>query len=127
MLPFTANLRVARGARAERQAARFLQHRGLKLLARNYHCRFGEIDLVMIDRQDCLVFVEVRLRRDSDYASALQSIDWRKQDKIRKAALSFLAGRPRLQRLAARFDVVAIQQENQRQKVSIDWIKNAFQ
>ena len=57
------------GRTAEQLAAAFLERQGLTLLARNYRCRFGEIDLVMRDG-DSVVFVEVRLRRSSAFGGA---------------------------------------------------------
>jgi putative endonuclease len=121
------NSRAWLGIRAERQAERYLRQQGLRLLQRNYRCRFGEIDLIMVDAQRHLVFVEVRYRSDSDFASALQSIDRHKQEKIRKAAASFLASHTRFQQLPARFDVIAIQTAQRQQAGRIDWLQNAFQ
>jgi putative endonuclease len=122
-----ANRRAWRGIRAERQAARYLQQQGLRLLHRNYQSRFGEIDLIMVDARRQLVFVEVRYRSASDYATALQSIDRRKQDRIRKTAASFLAAHSHYQQLPARFDVLAIQTGSLQQTEKIDWIQDAFQ
>ncbi|MCI5107832.1 MAG: YraN family protein [Pseudomonadales bacterium] len=122
-----ANSRAWRGIKAERQAARYLQQQGLRLQQRNYRCRFGEIDLIMIDPGRHLVFVEVRYRSASDYATALQSIDRRKQDRIRKTAASFLAAHSHYQQLPARFDVLAIQTGPLQQAEKIDWIQDAFQ
>ena len=55
-------LEINRGQLAEQQACVFLQTKGLRLLARNYYCAFGEIDLIMRDCSD-VVFVEVRKRK----------------------------------------------------------------
>jgi hypothetical protein len=65
--------RHAAGARAEALAAAYLEARGVAVLERNFRCRTGEIDLVARDG-DTLVFVEVRLRRRSDYGGAAASI-----------------------------------------------------
>ena len=93
------------GAAAEERAARFLATRGLRVIARNYRCRFGEIDLIAWDA-DAIVFVEVRMRRSSAFGGAIGSIDRRKQKKLTLTArhyLSRLAREPR-----CRFDAVLL-------------------
>ncbi|MBZ0144456.1 MAG: YraN family protein [Rhodocyclaceae bacterium] len=105
------------GSAAEEQAAEHLVRHGLKILARNYRCRGGEIDLVCRDGAT-LVFVEVRLRTNSSYGGAAASITPAKQRRIALAANHYLAGKPLP---ACRFDAVLFDGEN------IDWIKNAFQ
>ena len=104
------------GARAEEQAARFLAGRGLIILARNYRCRGGEIDLVCRDGAT-LVFVEVRLRTNRDFGGAAASITPAKQRRITLAANHYLAGKPLP---ACRFDAVLLD------GADIDWIRNAF-
>lgn len=106
----------AAGVLAEEQAARFLAARGLKILARNYRCRGGEIDLVCRDG-NILVFVEVRLRTNRSFGGAAASITAAKQRRITLAANHYLAGKPLP---ACRFDAVLLDGTN------IDWIRNAF-
>lgn len=65
--------RVARGAAAEDLALRYLEARGLSLVARNFRCRVGELDLIMRDGEQ-LVFVEVRSRRHNRYGTPAESI-----------------------------------------------------
>ena len=85
------------GEDAERIAENFLIAKGLKLVARNYRCRFGEIDLIMQERET-LVFVEVRLRRhshgagDNNFGGAAASITGNKRARIIAAAQHYLAG-----------------------------------
>ena len=107
----------AAGVLAEEQAARFLAARGLKVLARNYRCRGGEIDLVCRDGAT-LVFVEVRLRTHRGYGGAAASITPMKQRRIVLAANHYLAGKPLP---ACRFDAVLLD------GTRIDWIRNAFE
>lgn len=114
----------ARGTDAEDQACRFLRRQGLRLIARNYHCRQGEIDLIMQDA-DNLVFVEVRYRRQSRYGSGLESVDRRKQQRIAHCAAHYLHRHPRAAELAARFDVVALTPGADEPR--IEWIRNAFE
>jgi putative endonuclease len=78
------------GLLAERLAAAFLERNGLSILARNYRCRGGEVDLICEDRQ-VLVFVEVRLRRNACYGGAAASITRAKQGRIILAARHYLA------------------------------------
>jgi putative endonuclease len=107
------------GKEAENAAAAYLEGRGLKIVARNYHCRFGEIDLVMRDGQT-IVFVEVRARRSAAYGGAAASITAAKREKIIAAARHYLAGRWSLP--ACRFDAVLIEGDPPR----IEWVRDAF-
>jgi putative endonuclease len=114
--------RQHRGKQAETLAKDYLRNKGLELLQANYHCRGGELDLVMLDR-DTLVFIEVRLRTNNAYGSAAESVTANKRDKLRYAALHFIAGRPELGSMPVRFDVIALSE------LQIDddcWIKGAF-
>ncbi|CAG0930824.1 MAG: hypothetical protein EFKGCFLK_02593 [Rhodocyclaceae bacterium] len=107
---------TASGALAEEQAARHLARQGLKILARNYRCRGGEIDLVCRDGAT-LVFVEVRLRTHAGFGGAAASITPAKQRRLMLAANHYLAGKPWP---ACRFDAVLLDGTH------IDWIRNAF-
>jgi len=112
----------ARGDRGERRAEAWLKRRGLKPVARNWHCRHGELDLVMYDGE-CLVFVEVRLRAPRGFASGFESVDRFKQRKLVQAASMFLAGHPGWQDRPCRFDVVALEGERDEPV----WLKGAFE
>lgn len=101
-----ADPRHAFGRRGEDEAAEFLRRRGLAILARNVRTAFGEIDLVALDG-DAVVFVEVKARRRSGAFDALAAVDARKQKRLSRLALVFLAKAGWLDR-AARFDVVAV-------------------
>ncbi len=115
------------GQDAEVLACRYLQHRGLRLLRRNFHCRTGELDLVMEDG-DNLVFVEVRYRRRSEHGSAVESVDRRKQRRLIRAAEYFLLTHPRLAARPARFDVVGIDPRPEAPgRYRVRWIRNAFE
>ena len=95
------------GHAAEESACRFLRSQGLKLIARNYRCRFGELDLVMHDRQT-LVCVEVRYRRSELAGGPLESITRKKQDRLALATRHFLQAHAKYQHMPLRFDVVAL-------------------
>ncbi len=106
------------GQSAEARAEAFLNAHGLKLVARNWRCRFGEIDLVMQDGPT-LVFIEVRLRSRTDFGGAAASVTPGKQKKLLAAARQYLGGLATLP--PCRFDVVAFTGE-----AAPEWIKNAF-
>ncbi len=107
------------GREAEDAAAVYLETQGLKVIERNYHSRFGEIDLIMRDGHT-LVFVEVRARRSSAYGGAAASITAAKRDRLIAAARQYLAGQARLP--ACRFDVVLLEGDPPR----VEWLRNAF-
>ena len=113
------------GDDAERIAERFLLRHGLKLGARNYRCRHGEIDLIMQD-SETLVFVEVRLRKPLrgkvDFGGALASITASKQAKIIATAQHYLADMKHLP--PCRFDVVLL---NGLDVTNVEWMKSAFE
>jgi putative endonuclease len=108
-----------RGRHAEELAADFLQQRGLALVARNYRCRFGEIDLIARDGPT-LVFVEVRLRGVDRFGGAAASITTAKRAKLMRTARHYLA---RIRPVpACRFDALLVSGAD----LSIEWLKNAF-
>ncbi len=108
------------GARAEQWVMRYLQQQGLQLLAQNYRCRFGEIDLIMQDGAT-LVFVEVRLRRHAAFGGAAASIDALKQQRIIHTAQHYLASLARMP--PCRFDAVLM---DDAEGHNLQWLKNAF-
>lgn len=115
---------AASGRYWERVAESFLRSRGLRLLERNYRCRLGEIDLVM-EHATQLVFVEVRYRRSSTHGDGAASVGFYKQQRIVRAASSYLARHPRRSTQACRFDVVSI--GGSPDQADIHWIRNAFE
>lgn len=108
-----------KGSAAEDAAAVFLAGRGLKLLERNYRCRFGEIDLVLRDGPT-LVFVEVRYRRNNAFGGAAESITSSKRRKLLRAARHYMAAHRQFP--ACRFDAVLLNGD----RPDIDWVMNAF-
>lgn len=112
------------GNLAERQSEQLLLDAGMRLLARNYRCKMGELDLVMRDI-DTVVFVEVRYRRSSRWGDAVESIDWRKQKRVIAAAQHYLLTHPHLADNPCRFDVVTAH-GNPADPGSYNWIREAF-
>lgn len=111
------------GQQWEKTAESFLRKQGLTVITRNYHCKQGEIDLVMLDG-DALVFIEVRYRQNSSYGSGAQTVTRSKQLKIIATARHFLLKHPRYSQQPCRFDVISI--ENSQQHPNLDWIRDAF-
>lgn len=112
-------LRSLLGQSAESRAVAFLRSHGLELVARNWRCRRGEIDLVMREGAT-LVFVEVRLRSRSDFGGAAASVTPAKQKRLLAAARQYLATLKTLP--LCRFDVVAFDGSG-----ALEWIRNAFE
>lgn len=110
---------LLRGHIAERRAETFLRKEGLIVIARNYACRWGEIDLIAIS-SDTLVFVEVRLRQ---VGCAFDSVDTTKQQKIIRTADHYLALHPAYADRPCRFDVIGMQHHR---SGDISWLKHAF-
>lgn len=108
------------GLAAESAAVCFLQQQGLSLVAQNYSCRHGEIDLVMRDGRT-LVFIEVRLRSNQAFASAADSIDQRKQQKLIRAAQYYLQQHDL--NCPCRFDAILFDNTHYQ---SPNWIRNAI-
>ncbi len=94
------------GTRSERAAERFLCGLGYRIVARNYACHLGELDLVALDGR-CVVFVEVRSTGGGDAERPALSVDAAKQRRLTDLALYFLREH-RLLGNAARFDVLAL-------------------
>lgn len=124
----TATTTTEIGRAAESSALRHLETAGLVLLTRNYRCRAGEIDLVMLDPEpQVLVLVEVRSRSRRDYGQAAATIGFDKQRRCSLAARHLLLTRRELRRLRARFDVVAIDPSPEPGgDPVVTWIRNAF-
>lgn len=112
------------GQRAEELALKTLEARGLKLLARNYSCPLGELDLVLLD-QGSLVVVEVRYRRDGSRGSAAETVGPEKRRKLTRATEHFLRSHADLRRKPLRFDVAAVTGEGE--ALAVEWIQDAFQ
>lgn len=109
------------GAIAERLAARFLERHGLTVLARNYRCRGGEVDLICRERR-VLVFVEVRLRRNASHGGAAASITTSKQGRIARAAQHYLLAH-RGSEADCRFDCILLDELSE---TAIEWLRDAF-
>lgn len=109
------------GSSMERLAKLYLEERDLQIVESNYRCKAGEIDIIIRDSHS-LAFVEVRYRKTTRYGSAAESVDQRKQEKLRQTAQHYIQSKKL--HCTCRFDVIAITGPIDRP--NIDWIKNAF-
>ncbi len=93
------------GAWGEEKAAEYLRKKGYRLVASRFRTRFGEIDLILSNRR-YLIFAEVKLRKNAEFALAREYVDRRKQERLRRSAEIYLAENPT--ELQPRFDVIEI-------------------
>ena len=105
------------GAQAEAAAAQYLQQQGLRIVARNWRCRQGELDLIAREG-DTLVFVEVRQRASAGFGGAAASISARKCSKLLAAAQTYLQTLPSIP--PCRFDAICIDGPR------MEWLKNCI-
>lgn len=110
------------GARAEALCVERMRRAGLRIVARNWRCRFGEIDIVAEDA-GVTVFAEVRLRRAGHFGGAAESITVHKRARLIAAAQHYLAGR---RERHCRFDVMLLETTDPDRIEDIEWIRNAF-
>ncbi len=116
------NQRQAFGKAGEQLAVRYLKKKGYKILAQNYTCPVGEIDIIGRHKKT-IVFVEVKTRKSMSYGSARLAITAHKRRKISMTALYYLKSSHQMDQ-GARFDVVTVQSTGGTQE--IDLIQNAF-
>lgn len=112
------------GHAAERHAEQLLTRAGLRVIERRFRRAGGEIDLIALDDDGTLVFIEVKARRSDRYGGPLESVDRRKQRCLARAAAAFLReyGRPYQ---SVRFDAVALQTDG-RGRLRSEWVRDAF-
>lgn len=108
------------GADKEQLAAEYLEGQGMRILERNFRARQGEIDLIGL-HEGYLVFVEVKYRSNTLKGTALDAVDFKKQRQICKVADYYRFLHKVNYSISIRYDVVAIQGENE-----IEWLQNAF-
>ena len=110
------------GDKKEATALKFLQHKGLKLITKNFNTKMGEIDIIMTDKSQ-IIFVEVRYRRSNSHGGAAESISFSKQKKIIRTSLYYLQTKGLYEKVPFRFDIIAIDDDP---VCPIEWIQNAF-
>ena len=100
-----------------------LQEQHLRLLAQNFRTRQGEIDLILTD-EIFLVFVEVRYRSSNYFGRPEETVNFKKQTRIRRTAEYFLSRYPNPNQQPCRFDVFSV--SGRRETPKRKWIRNAF-
>ena len=115
--------RQALGRKGEAAARAYLEQHGVRILAANYSCTAGEIDLIGRERE-ALLFIEVKTRSSEAFGPPQLAVHQRKQRQIVRAAQWFLAER-RLSEVACRFDVVAVTVLGDGVP-HIHWLRDAF-
>ena len=114
---------VKRGKWGEELALNYLKKKGYIPVKRNFRSRFGEIDLIVKD-SEFIVFIEVKLRKNADFAHAREYVSYKKQNKIRTTANLWLSSR--ISELQPRFDVIEIYSGFGATEPQINHIENAF-
>lgn len=109
-----------RGRAGEDRAAAFLIDHGVEILERNVTCAGAELDLV-VREGETIVFVEVRGRSRDDHGHPFETVDARKQGRLRRGATAWLVARDLWERVAVRFDVIALVGDEDPQ-----WLRDAF-
>ncbi len=95
------------GEQGEKIAIDFLKRHRFKIVARNYRCKFGEIDIIARDSENILSFIEVKTRTSPTHGTPQEAVHFKKQEQISRVALEFVQ-RHGLENHPARFDVVAV-------------------
>lgn len=113
-----------KGRFGEQTAANYLKKKNYKIVGLNYSCRFGEIDIIASNKK-YIVFVEVKMRKSSDFAEAKEFVTISKQEKIIKTASIWLSKNET--NLQPRFDVIEVYAPDGISTIKINHIKNAFQ
>lgn len=111
------------GRLGEDKAAEYLGNAGYEIVVRNYRCRSGEIDIIARDTE-CLVFVEVKSRRDTRFSAPSEAVDIRKQRKIIASCRQYLIDNE-MDEVSCRFDVVEVYFNNS-QPIRVSHLPGAF-
>jgi putative endonuclease len=112
------------GRWGEKRCEKFLKRKGLHFLVRNYTCPAGELDLIMVDTDSSIVFVEVKTRTNEEFTPAETAVNFKKQQKLSKTARYFLA-EYNIKNRPYRFDIVTIVL-NETGRETISHYPNAF-
>ena len=107
------------GAEYEKKATEYLQKNGIKIVALNFRCRQGEVDIIGLHRKE-LIFVEVKYRKENSLTLPEEAVGRKKQEKICRTSDYFRIRFPQYEKKQVRYDVIAIYGEE------IKWYQNAF-
>jgi putative endonuclease len=118
------DIKIKIGKFGQALAAEFLRKRSYKILTENFYTRFGEIDLI-VEREGQLVFVEVKTRLSSEFGLPEEALTKEKKEKMKEAVLDYLA-KNQINHDNYRFDLVAIEIDEQNKKAKIRHYKNVI-
>lgn len=113
-----------RGRRAEREAALYLRRRGYRILAQNLRTPFGEIDLVA-EKDEVIAVTEVKARSSEEYGTPIEALRPRQRQRLRRAG-EWLIVRKGWQDKTVRFDLIAVDLDEQGNVVRLEHIPDAF-
>ena len=115
---------LSKGKHGEKLAIQYLNKQGLKLVAQNIRSPYGELDVLMRDKQEW-VFIEVRYRQSKHFGGGLESVDYRKQQKLIKTAEHYMQSKHKVRFDSCRFDIIEL--SGDLSAPDINWIQDAFQ
>ena len=115
---------IKKGEKGEEAAAGYLQGKGYNILHRNYHCKYGEIDIIAL-YEEFIVFIEVR-SRSNDLNAAFSSVSYRKRIKLIRSALDYITNNERFEKFCIRFDVIGIITDRKTGLYRITHLEDAF-
>ena len=112
------------GKITEKFACEYLILQNLTFIDQNFHSKYGEIDLIMLDGET-YVFIEVKYRKSNSYGGSLVAVSHSKQTKLRLSTKFYLQQKQLNEyNTPCRFDIVAL--EGDIENPNINWLKNAF-
>lgn len=116
------------GKLGEKYIEKFLTAKNYQIIKTNYHARFGEIDIIAIDREDLnstqLVFIEVKTRKSLEFGGPSESITYQKKQRLIKTALHFLHSNPKFSHYIWRMDLIGLELEQDNSLKNIVHLKN---
>ena len=110
-----------KGKCGEEIAAEFFEKQGIKIIAKNYRTKFGEIDLIGFDKST-IIFIEVKLRSNDNFGSPVEAVTQAKLKRIYNSALWYISEHK--SNYDYRFDVIAIRKDNIKRCYHLEWFKN---
>lgn len=113
------------GRQGEILAKNFLIKKGYQIIDVNYRCKLGEIDIIAL-KDNKICFVEVKTRNSLTFGKPFESVNYFKQNRIKKIAQHFLIFNNQYQNLSTRFDVISIYLPQGIKQAKIRFIPNAF-
>jgi len=112
------------GRIGEQLALKYLLNQNHQHITANYHCRFGELDLITLSPSQILTFTEVKTRKSTLYGSHSTALTHQKIQKILKSALTYLQTNHPHQKLSWRIDFIGIQLDQQDKLKDLSHLKN---